>query len=296
MGSALTDRDKRAIHAEAFVNAWATGAGLVYTSTAGKTPSIDGHIQLVDPLTGTNLYVNCQVKTGNSYVRELVVKRNVITLTVDATDISNWQSSNVPVVLIWVKQDELGVVDYALWAPVARRIGRATSVHIRKSARLDAKSVPRLLELARAHAGRATVPAIAAEPLMSSLKMAKRRAWSFFKRWRLTGSESPAFGHVKLSRETWRHVTRRGLSRAGIIHRMSLLPCARELVESAARGTFLRELDRKAHVRTELLEVRGTVRLPFRRPIALEVVLRVRRSKARIFEVVLHSIHELASA
>lgn len=296
MGSTLTDRDKRAIHAEAFVNAWATGVGLVYTSTGGKTPSIDGHIQLVDPVTGTNLYVNCQVKTGNSYVRELVVKRNVMTLTVDATDISNWQSSNVPVVLVWVKQDELGVVDYALWTPVARRSGRTTSVHIRKSARLDASSVPRLLELARAHAGRATVPDIKVEPLVPTLKITKQRAWSFFKRWRVTGSESPVFGHVKLSRETWRHITRRGLSRSSIIHRLSLLPCARELVESAARGTFLRELDRKAHVRIELVAVRGTVRLPFRRAIALEVVLRVRRSKAHVFEVVLHSIHELASA
>jgi hypothetical protein len=289
--SGVSDHDRRGMLAENFVREWALASGHLFIPAGDKTPSIDGQIQFRDPATGTNLYLQCQIKTGDSYVRDLRHNPRCIVIDLDRSDIENWRSSNVPVILIWVKE-EAGRPAYALWADTRTARTNRSSLRMRRSSQLDASCAEGLLQLARAHAGRSSNVVLATVPA-TPLRALKQQMWEFFREWRSSGAISPVLGSVLITRHVWRHITRAELSPSAVAHRLSLLPCAREVIDRVGEFKFLRLIKTVKNIRIEFVALRARVAPSYRRATDIEVIVQIARRRKRILSARLYSVHEV---
>lgn len=321
MAKRLGKQDNLAQQGVAFVKLRAAEMGFVFTPTGDKTPSIDGHLQGWDETSDTNLYIAVQIKTGNSYARGLKTSSEFIHVSpLRREDILDWKHSNIPVILVWVSSD--GSKRFALWgnAKLAKLASR--TLKISKKSLFNQEARPKLLELARIGAGSPTIPRLTKPPLFPTrVSEVKKRAWKFYSEWREQGSNSPIFGKVDITLKGWRHITRVSSSQREVIHKLSLLPCARELIDTCTQSLFLRKIeDQVMDYTTELhspsrlislgkaLELwargkrkrefhalRGLYRSRFQADVMVEVILEVTKVNERVMTTKLYSIHEKRS-
>jgi hypothetical protein len=265
--------------------------GARYTPAAEKTPSIDGQIQIYDEGSSGYLYVNAQVKTGHSYLRRRV--RDKLYIKVEPPDVRKWLLSNTPVVLIWVDPVSDDWRDWrAYWGDARLGKPNAGQFAIRDWSVLDDGSLQRLRELARIGAGRPSIAPLRGPLLpVADLPDVRRQALEAYRDWCLTGAWSPKFGPIEIKLKAWRHITRTGQSRHALLHRLSLLPLARYVLQTASRSYFLRALpDHRG--RWELHAVRGLYRPQYRADMLVEVVIKVQRKGNRMVNAELYSLHE----
>lgn len=255
---------------EAFVRLCVEEMGCRFIPGDGNLPSIEGHIQIRDPGSGGYLYIAVQVKTGQSHLSR---KRDpkYVYLSLDRTDVLNWKSANVPVIIVWV--DGVRPSRTALWGN-ALRAKKSGRLRISSRATFDCTSVGDLLKLALAHAGRPQVPRLNESPIcLANVRDVKKKAREYFRCWREAGSVSPVFGRVRITLKAWRHMTRASLSQRAIVHRLALLSCAKAAIETAVESQFLRKLENG----TELRAVRGVFKEAFRSDVCVEVVIQAKR-------------------
>jgi hypothetical protein len=178
-----------------------------------------------------------------------------------------------------------------MWVSASEIELRSGRVKLRRSHIFDKNARPRIEELAREYAGRPSIPVLQSRPLTTTLQEAKEEAWKFYRDWRGIGSFSPRYGYVGVTLRAWRHLTKASSPADMIIHRLSLLPCAKELIELSSKGALVRVTSPDGP-RTELQSVRGVVRPKFRAAIVVEVVLEVRFPCERYRATKLYSVYE----
>lgn len=108
----------------------------------------------------------------------------------------------------------------------------------------------------------------------------KGEAWEYFSIWRRDRCWSPVFGEVKITRRAWKHMTRVSRPQREACHKLSLLPCARELIQKARSARRVRVLvnpRRPSRIQRELYVLRGPHKSPFQADIKVEVVIEVAR-------------------
>jgi hypothetical protein len=246
--------------------------GLEFNRAGEKTPSIDGYVMVHDAT--TNLHLAVQVKTGKSFLRKKSARHLHVAL--DPTDVRDWRETNTPVVVVWVDGQNADSAKWtAYWASATR--ASASVIKIPCKSTLDAHSRTKIEDVVRAHAGRA--PQISSAPLFpAKTSEVKVAAWDFFQKWRREGSLSPLFGKIDLTRRAWRHITRVSRPQREVAHKLSLLPCAKAILESASRSEFRRKIE----TATELIEyhsVNGVYKAFYRRDAHIEVIVELVRPK-----------------
>jgi hypothetical protein len=163
-----------------------------------------------------------------------------------------------------------------------------------------------------------TMRLLAPPSVFTRVSEVKAQAWAFYSIWRREGSLSPRFGKVDITLKGWRHMVRVSRSQAEVCHKLSLLRCAKELIEKATQSVKLRQLDRPEVVddprsvrrnsatasmretsggstERELHLLRGRRLQPFRPAIAIEVVLEVTISQqdpGAVLSTTFYSVYE----
>jgi len=265
--------------AEIYVEDMARRMGCDYTRADGKHPYIDGYIQMNDGVLGVLHLIAVQVKSGESNV--LRSKRRFLFINAKPQHILKWQRSTTPVILVWVDLVDDRAKTYALWGDPRRGKAGRSAISINKRSFFDGRAYQKLLELARDR----PVPRIHKLPLRpSTLRDVKQQAWEFYSNWRREGSISPVFGEIVVTRRAWTHITRVSASQRMINHKLPLLPCAREVLETAKRPYFLRRLQcvrgrpgASVKVERKYYALRGLHTSPFRADAIVEVVVEVTR-------------------
>lgn len=280
--------------------------GFDTTLAGGKHPLIDAYVQLREQDTGRPCYLTVQVKTGKSFLigkpdRHLHIRLN-------KRDVDNWLRSTVPVIVVWV-DDRKDALE-AFWAEAKRsRVGTkgGKTLKIPKAYRLTPRARERLLKIAGADSGR-NITKLKSHPLPNRVKEFKPLARAFFDEWRREGSWSPSklLNHVDVPLDAWRHLTKVSRSPQDVIHRLSLLPCAREILERTPDSTFMRDLPTSGWtprgcsnagngIRRELRSVSGIRRVSHRSDALIEVVVEVARIGKHTLGARLRSVRERGS-
>ena len=148
-----------------------------------------------------------------------------------------------------------------------------------------------LLELAEGRRPSPTVR-LSTSPLSTLLvRNAKDAAWESYRAWKhdveAGRSLSPALGRINVTLKAWRHITRVRVPQREICHRLSLLPCAREVVEKAPTYRIVRRLGRRV-----LISLEGVYRSPYQADVLVEVIVEQLRSKRDGTTNTLLSVHE----
>jgi hypothetical protein len=267
-------RDQLATRGQLFVASRLAAIGLEFVPAGDKTPSVDGYAQIHDGT--TNLHFTVQVKAGQSHLRKRTA--TLFQVKLDASDVEDWHETNTAVFVVWVDAapgtDESSWVAYWETAHMARR----TSIRIRKTHRLDERALIPIAALVRAHAGRADGARIASHPLFPArASEVKPAAWRFFCQWRREGSVSSLFGDVAITRRAWRHLTRVARPQREVAHKLSLLPCAREIIESTKHAEFRRRIAEGGAI-IDYYAVSGVYKAVYRRDLLVEAIIEVVRS------------------
>lgn len=276
--------------------------GFNTTLAGGKHPLIDAYVQLHEPDEGTPYYLTVQVKTGKSFL--IGKPAGHFRIRLNKRDADTWLRSTVPVIVVWV--DDRKETLEAFWEEARRcRAGPkgGKTLKLPKASRLSLRARERLLKVAGVDSGRNVTKLKKSHPLPNRVKDFKPFARAFFEEWRRTGSDSPVFHHVDVPLDAWRHLTRVTRSPEEINHKLSLLPCAREILERTPESTLLRELPTSVWrprtcppsnnpIRRELRSVSGIHRVSYRSEARIEVVVEVARIGKRILGARLRSVRE----
>jgi hypothetical protein len=273
-----------------------------YNHIGGNYPSIDGQIQLEDPDTGAFYYLNVQVKTGTKCISGNKAKRKFFSLNLEKKHIFDWQQSNSPTIAVWVDLDDDSAEKCVLWADAKlARLG-ATKLRLYRKNLFNETALPKLLDIARKHAGRPDIARLRSAALFSiTLAEVKQQAWEFYSQWRSDGSVSPTFGRVNITLRGWRHLTRPSSSIPAIIHKLSLLRMARELLETSHQSRFLRRIEPSRNagelvgdpsITKELHSVYGLHQSSYQADIIVEVVLEVTKINGWPCLTKFYGVHE----
>jgi len=119
----------------------------------------------------------------------------------------------------------------------------------------------------------------------------KKMAWEFYSNWRQKGSTSPKFGKVDISLKGWRHITRVSNSQKSIIHKLNLLPCAKQLLETSKFSNFLRKSEYYLPGK-ELHCIWGLYETKYQPDIIVEVVLEITKYNMNNRKVVFYGVCE----
>ena len=111
----------------------------------------------------------------------------------------------------------------------------------------------------------------------------KKQAWRFYSEWRREGSISPRFGKVEITLKAWRHIASRSRPQSEVCHKLSLLPCARELINLTHESVMVRTIVERPviwhgavrQISTELHALRAPRESRFQADINVEVILEV---------------------
>jgi hypothetical protein len=110
----------------------------------------------------------------------------------------------------------------------------------------------------------------------------KAQAWEFYSNWKQGTTYSPALKrNVAVTVKGWKHVTRRSRPQPEVCHKLSLLPCAREVIETCREAVLVRKLvpyvDASGRlVLRDLHVLRGRSQQPFRADIWVFVVIELK--------------------
>lgn len=110
----------------------------------------------------------------------------------------------------------------------------------------------------------------------------KAQAWVFYSEWKVKGSSSPRFGMVNVTVKGWRHLTQGSRPQVEVCHKLTLLRCAKEIVEKSWDSTLVRTLgpykdEIGRTITRELHALRGQSRQRFRAGIWVYVILEVKK-------------------
>lgn len=251
-----------------------------YIRHSDEQGSISRYIQLPDHDSSRRL-IAIQLKIGAihliretpNFVRIRLQKKEIIT---DIATIIVWMTDNQP--------DR-----YALWQSTTVANPRTKTIKITKRSVFDPRNLPKLLELARNWTGRPNVPMLKSRPLgLTCVRDVCNAAWKYYSGWRHLGSHSPKFGRVDVTLKAWRHITRVSSPQQEIIHKLSLLPCAKELIERTNKSTIFW----KINAEKELYLLKGLCSTRYREDILVEVILEVSKINGKIVSTKLYSVHE----
>jgi hypothetical protein len=280
-------QDNRATLAETYVKLCVERMGCEFLPADSRTAGIDGHLRIIDNVTGSHLTLAVQVKSGIHYTRAPYSDPKFVHLAFDKEHVLDWHLSNLPVILVWVLDPDIQTPP--LWCIASKiRLGSGR-VRIRRSHVFDSDARAKLRDIASHAAGRPDIPLLHGPMLGNYFDEAKTGARKFYDTWRAKGSVSPKYGHVGVTLKGWRHITRHSASKNAILHKLSLLPCAKELIEVCESGLRVRVL-REVGPRIELHMVRGLIRVPYRRDILLAAMLELRtthdgRKRAKFYSL-----------
>ena len=296
----MPDTDQAARDSEARVEWLFAHAfkGWRYTRADGKHPSIDGYLQMEDPTAAEDsaryLYLAVQVKSGPSYFRPPTSPgRKAGRLLVKIRDVLDWKSSNLPVIVIWV-EDPSEMTTRVLWTPTKTANPRSSWLQVSLRNTLDGASRLRLLKLGQNGPCPPEIPSLAAAPshFPQQVTQVKAAALAYYKDWRSNKCNSPALGPVAITSKGWRHITRPSGSQHSVLHKIGLLPAAREVLETSRRAKLVRRLGGRFPVK--LWAVTGVARTNYRAPAIVQVIVEERLTgdgPKRAF----YSVHELSS-
>ena len=287
---------------EFFVGQLVSRMGAKYTQIGGNHPSIDGQIQLKDPDSGAFYYLQIQVKTGTNCISGLKSKRKFLFLNLEKKHIFDWKLSNSPTIAVWVNLENDSAKQHALWADAKlARLG-ATRLKLYRKNLFDEAALPKLLDIARKNAGRPDIARLSSATLSpTTFADVKQQAWGFYSQWRSDGSVSPKFGKVYVTLKGWRHINRPSSSLPAIIHKLSLLQMARELLETSNQSRFLRRIEQRGEdgelvgdrsIIKELHSVYGLHQSSYQADIIVEVVLEVTKISGYPYLTKLYGVHE----
>ena len=235
-----------------------------------KTPSIDGILQIHDVEHDCNRYINVQIKAGDSHVRGGMVKNRAM-LHLGIEDIRDWKKSNYPTIVIWVPGDE--TKNEAYWRNAQFAKSGANGIWLKTSNKFDKAAFSHLIALARDHAGVLSAPLLQSTPLYpKKVREVKDIAWTFYNEWRAGGGRNPLLKEIKITLKGWRHLTRAGLSQSMICHKLCLLPCAKEIIETSRQIRYMRKFPRHGKEIT-LVRITGTLKERHRVAAIIDVVL-----------------------
>jgi hypothetical protein len=111
----------------------------------------------------------------------------------------------------------------------------------------------------------------------------KAQAWEFYSKWKQAGSYCPALKmNVSVTVKGWKHVTRGSRPQPEVCHKLALLPCAQEVIETCPEAVPVRTLEpifetRQRVVLRDLYALRGRSPQRFRSDIWVYVVIEVKR-------------------
>ena len=261
----------RALQAELFIRDRIEKMGFRYFATTGL-PGIQGVIQLRTRRSGR---IAVQVRTDKRVVTDGDRRGSYILLNLDPREIVSWELIGLPVIIVWVKIDNSGSIAYALWRNANRAHRTSGRIKMPTEARLGSKGTTRSLKKLHAHMWKPNVISLK-EKLLFPQRVSEIRgqAWEYYRQWRLDGAISPVFNEVEITLKAWRHMTRRAISQRAIIHKLSLLPFARELVETAQKSKCVRSLP---HNGRELHSLRGVFTSTYQANATIEVILEVQK-------------------
>jgi Domain of unknown function (DUF4365) len=277
MASHLSPKDKLGQRGENIVKCLADKMGehMNFIPAEQKTPSIDGVLQIFDKDHQCNRYVNVQIKTGDSHVRNRWGAKGAM-LYLKAEDIRDWKAAKHPTIVVWVPGDEDKFEAYWRNAQYAKVL--VNGVKLKTSNKFDKAAFPHLLKLAREHAGILSAPLLDSTPLFpKKVRDVKDVAWRFYTEWRKEGSRNPLLKDIKITLKGWRHLTRAELSQPIICHKLSLLPCAKEIVATSKELRYMRRFRREGK---EVCMVRITGALKQRHRVAAIIDVVVEKEMA----------------
>jgi len=244
MASHLSPRDKLGLYGESVVRLLADAMGpyVNFIPAGQKTPHIDGVLQIFDAEHDCSRYINVQIKTGESHVRSRWGKKGAM-LYLRLEDIRDWKTAGHPTIVVWVPGEEESPKAY--WRNAQYAKIRASGVKLKASNKFDKAAFAPLLRLAREHAGILTAPLLSSMPLFGTkVRDVKEVAWQFYQEWRNEGARNPLLKKIRITRKGWRHLTRAELPQSLICHKLSLLPCAKEIIATSRQLRFMRKFTR----------------------------------------------------
>ncbi|MGA3334582.1 MAG: DUF4365 domain-containing protein [Terracidiphilus sp.] len=279
---------------ESFALGIFTDMGFHVVSTNEK-PSLDAYLMAEDG--ETHLTISVQVKTGPSFVAQAKKPGSSGSLRINLvkSHVVDWQRSGQLVIVVWV--DPTPEADRTLWKAywAVASDAKGASIRMSQSSMLLPESKGEILRLARIHAGRHGVP-LASQPLFPTrVADIKPQAWKYFSEWKRQGTNSPDFGPVAVGWRAWKHLTRTSRPQREVVHKLSLLPYARELLGQQGMPELRRRI-RKANNTTYIFALCGRVESRYRARVAIDVIVEVvkpdRQTDRRRTEVKFLSVYE----
>lgn len=259
----------RAIQAELFVRDRIEKMGFKYSSTTAL-PAIQGVIQV---RTRPSRRIAVQVRTDKKAQIEHDRRGSYVSLHLDHTEIINWKLLGLPVIIVWVNLDRNGSIAQVLWRNANRANTRSGQIRIPTGAVFGSKTTTRNLKNLTAHTWKPKLISLKKQMLFpQKVAEVRKQAWEYYRQWRIDGARSPLFERVEITLKAWRHMTRRSLSQRAVIHKLSLLPFARELIETSERSKCVRKL---AGSSREFHSLMGIYRSKHQADATIEVILEV---------------------
>ena len=290
------DYNEQGKQGEVWVEQKAGQNGWAFIRAPDKTRKIDGHLILPDPEHGSSLHVAVQVKTGTEFVQFPKKTAGAAAFfKCERTDVLHWHQLNVPVIIIWILDPYNPFTSKNLWADAARASRASGKLKVNINSEFGEAAKDTILNIARKHAGRPLIPQVSSNFLFpQKVKEVKKLAKDFYSAWMRTGSHSPALGHVEVTLKGWRHLVKITQSQRSVIHRLSLVPMAKEVLERASKSHFVRKLNDKP-TRREFHVVNGICHQEHEANIVIEVVVEVEKRGKRVISAKLFSIFERKS-
>jgi hypothetical protein len=233
---ASSDSRSRGKLAEVDVHKIVLLLGSQWLPAPADQPAIDGIIDIYKHKKRTGLLLAVQVKAGQSYLVNRT--KTAIQIRIDGDKLETLRQVRMPMILVY--GDEVTRKFY--WEDIAECDGR-TQVTLRRKNVFGRHSLGDLYRLALRFGGNtANLPVVRLRRFScrNLLTEVKQSARGFYVAWRRRGSYSPAYGVVKITLKGWRHIVNRRRSRDTLVHKLTLLPAARAILEGSSKHRLLR--------------------------------------------------------
>ncbi len=275
--------------AESFVKHRAEEMKCKYHKVKSSASTVYAHLQIIDNEgSGSYCYMGVYIQPGELYCK--FGRRNSVIFTgfVERDLIVEWKENDMPSIAIWVVGN--GADREAFWANAADARLESGRIVLRPQHRFNKKSLPGLLRIVRQHKASLAIPGLRQSPCFPArVSDVKKAAWEFYADWRERGCMHPQLGKIDITLKGWRHITRRSVPQRAICHRLSLLPLARELIESGAEPKLVREFDGG---KRKLLILIGLLRPRYRAAALVTVVVEKQKLNSDDAIVRFYSVHE----
>jgi hypothetical protein len=218
-----------------------------------------------------------------------------VLLHLDPSEILKWKLLGIPVIIIWVNPDGKDTSNNALWRSAHLASSRSGRLRIPEKAVLSSKGTARNFKTLMTDAWKPNLVRLNHQTLFpNKVREIKDQAWDYYRQWRDQGSTSPVFQNVEITLKGWRHMTRQSLPQKAVIHKLSLLRLARELIETSQKSKCVRVLNNPEGDgrKRELHSLKGVSMSKHQADVEIEVILEVEKLFGRIRRVSFLSVKE----